>query len=55
MSVRLERSKLQLLVSDLKIYEISTAVGFDNPNYFSAAFKKKFGMSPLQYRERNKH
>ncbi|MZQ86907.1 response regulator [Paenibacillus sp. 5J-6] len=54
-AARLERAKLQLLVSDLKVYEISTAVGFDNPNYFSAAFKKKFGMSPLQYRERIKH
>lgn len=55
MATRLERSKLQLLMSDLKVYEISSAVGFDNPNYFSAAFKKKFGLSPLQYRERIKH
>ncbi|NBD27920.1 response regulator transcription factor [Paenibacillus glycinis] len=55
MATRLERSKLQLLASDAKIYEISSAVGFDNPNYFSAAFKKKFGLSPLQYRERTKH
>ncbi|MBM7566381.1 response regulator transcription factor [Paenibacillus sacheonensis] len=54
MSTRLERSKLQLLSSDMKIYEISTSNGFDNPNYFSAAFKKKFGLSPLQYRERIK-
>ncbi|MCR8632124.1 response regulator transcription factor [Paenibacillus radicis (ex Xue et al. 2023)] len=55
LAARLERSKLQLLMSDLKVYEISSAVGFDNPNYFSAAFKKKFGLSPLQYRERTKH
>ncbi|MBW7455413.1 response regulator [Paenibacillus sepulcri] len=55
LAARLERSKLQLLISDLKVYEISSAVGFDNPNYFSAAFKKKFGLSPLQYRERTKH
>ena len=53
-SIRLERAKLQLLISDMKIYEISFAVGFDNPNYFSVAFKKKFGLSPLQYRERIK-
>ncbi|MCS7460472.1 response regulator [Paenibacillus doosanensis] len=53
-AVRLERAKLQLLASDKKVYEISTEVGFDNPNYFSAAFKKKYGMSPLQYRERIK-
>lgn len=54
-TIRLERSKLQLLMSDMKIYEISSTVGFDNPNYFSAAFKKKFGLSPLQYRERTKN
>ncbi|MHA0857742.1 response regulator transcription factor [Paenibacillus sp. CMAA1364] len=53
-STRLERAKLQLLMSDMKMYEISLAVGFDNPNYFSSAFKKRFGLSPLQYRERIK-
>ncbi|MBB6734501.1 response regulator transcription factor [Cohnella zeiphila] len=55
LSVRLERAKLQLLMTDMKMYEISAALGFDNPNYFSAAFKRKFGLSPLQYRERTKH
>lgn len=54
LTTRLERAKLQLLASDLKIYEISSALGFDNPNYFSTAFKKKFGLSPIQYRERTK-
>ncbi|WP_438349336.1 response regulator transcription factor [Paenibacillus sp. FA6] len=53
-SIRLESAKLQLLISDMKMYEISSTVGFDNPNYFSVAFKKKFGLSPLQYRERIK-
>jgi two-component system response regulator YesN len=53
-SLRLERAKLQLLASDKKVYEISADAGFDNPNYFSSSFKKKFGMSPLQYRERIK-
>ncbi|WP_282936597.1 response regulator [Paenibacillus sp. RC67] len=53
-SIRMERAKLQLLASDKKVYEISAEVGFDNPNYFSSSFKKKFGLSPLQYRERIK-
>lgn len=53
-SLRLERAKLALLASDKKMYEISAETGFDNPNYFSSSFKKKFGMSPLQYRERIK-
>lgn len=55
LSARMEKAKLHLLMSDMKMYEISSALGFDNPNYFSAAFKKKFGLSPLQYRERTKH
>ncbi|WP_177186408.1 response regulator [Paenibacillus sp. CF384] len=55
LGIRLERSKLQLLTSDMKMYEISTSLGFDNPNYYSAAFKKKYGLSPIQYRERTKH
>lgn len=52
LAFRLERAKLLLLSTDRKVYDISEAVGFDNPNYFSAAFKKKYGCSPLQYRER---
>ncbi|MGD6830711.1 response regulator transcription factor [Sutcliffiella halmapala] len=51
-SQRLDRAKLLLLTSDKKMYEISEEVGFDNPNYFSTSFKKKYGCSPLQYRER---
>lgn len=51
-AARLERAKLQLLATEQKVYEISENVGFDNPNYFSTSFKKKFGVSPLQYRER---
>ncbi|GGE31014.1 DNA-binding response regulator [Pullulanibacillus camelliae] len=53
-SWRLEHAKLLLLASDKKVYEISEDVGFDNPNYFSATFKKKFGISPLHYRDQVK-
>ncbi|MGR3766313.1 response regulator transcription factor [Rossellomorea sp. NS-SX7] len=53
-TLRLERAKLLLLTSSKKMYEIAEEVGFDNQNYFSTAFKKKYGCSPLQYRERVK-
>jgi len=43
---------LLLLSSQMKNYEISEAVGITDPNYFSAAFKKRFGYSPNQYREK---
>ena len=32
--------------------EISLEVGFNNPAYFSEAFKKLFGMSPSQYQQK---
>lgn len=50
-TMRLERSKILLLSTGRKIYEIAGDVGFDDPNYFSTSFKKHFGMSPNQFRE----
>ncbi len=50
-AMRLERSKILLLVTSYKVYEIAERVGFDDPNYFSTSFKKRFGMSPNRYRD----
>jgi len=36
--------------SDIKIQEISQAVGFHSPNIFFKEFKKKHGMTPREYR-----
>ena len=52
LSTRLDRAKILLLSTDMKIYEIAAAVGFDDPNYFSASFKRKFTCSPNQFKER---
>lgn len=49
---RLEKAKILLLSTDMKNYEISEAVGFSDPNYFSTAFKKHWQMSPGKYREK---
>ena len=49
---RMERAKIILLSTDMKNYEIAEAVGFEDPNYFSTAFKKKYGLSPNQYKEK---
>ena len=48
---RLDKSKILLLSSDMKIYEICEAVGFEDPNYFSTIFKKATGYSPNGYRK----
>lgn len=37
---------------ELKTYHISEMVGYTNPNNFSRAFKKLFGKSPTEYRNR---
>jgi len=34
--------------------EIALEVGFNNPAYFSEAFKKQFGVSPSQYQRNNR-
>jgi two-component system response regulator YesN len=52
LSLRLDRAKIFLLSTDMKVYEIAAAVGFDDPNYFSATFKRKFDISPNQFREK---
>ncbi|MDY0235401.1 MAG: response regulator [Gudongella sp.] len=49
LSSRLEKSKLLLLTTDLKVYEVAEHVGFEDVNYFSVRFKKMFGLSPKKY------
>ena len=48
---RMKSAKKLLRESGLPISYISGAVGFDDPLYFSAAFKKTQGISPSQYRK----
>lgn len=43
-------AKLLLADKDGKIFEIAAQVGFRNQSYFSQVFKKRFGMTPQQYR-----
>ena len=50
--LRIEKSK-SLLISDMPISEVAFNVGFTDPLYFSRAFHKATGMSPIQYRKQN--
>lgn len=52
MNRRLDKARILLLSTDMKNYEISEAVGFSDPNYFSTAFKKKYATSPGKYKEK---
>ncbi|GHT11364.1 hypothetical protein FACS189426_13160 [Bacteroidia bacterium] len=44
--IRLNKSKELLKSKKYTIAEISDAVGFSDPKYFSTSFKKQFGVSP---------
>lgn len=48
---RLELAATQLLETDLNIIEIAGNCGFRNHSYFTRAFVKKYGTTPIQYRK----
>ena len=49
-NVRLNNAVFLLLNSKMNITEISYSCGFADSNYFSSAFKSRFGISPKKYR-----
>ncbi|MBP3359778.1 MAG: response regulator [Clostridia bacterium] len=49
--IRMEKAKELLKDLKNKIYDISYAVGYENPSYFSLQFKKLTGMLPKEYRD----
>ena len=51
--LRIKRAEKFLITTDLPVGTIADFCGFDNTNYFSTAFKKKFGISPQQFRQQN--
>jgi len=52
-AVRLERSALQLATTTKSIKEIWAEVGFNHPSNFDHEFKRRFAMSPRQFRARS--
>lgn len=48
--VRLDEAKKLLRDSSFKSYEVAEAVGYKNPNYFGAMFKRYTGYTPKEYR-----
>lgn len=50
--VRVRNAKYLLTHSERQIKDISHAVGFHNPYYFSRIFKKATGITPGEYRKR---
>lgn len=50
--VRLKHSVRLLENTALRVQDIAQQVGYYNASYFSTIFKKKYGMSPYEYRRR---
>lgn len=48
---RIEKAKELLKASDMKVYEISEQVGYEDAHYFSYNFRKNVGKTPLQFRK----
>lgn len=48
--VRLRKAEELLKNTDDKTYKIAEKVGYQEQNYFSYVFKKRFGISPTKYR-----
>lgn len=49
---RMEEARRLLQLGDLSVAQVALAIGYSNPSKFSAAFKKKFGISPKALRSR---
>ncbi|ANY66649.1 AraC family transcriptional regulator [Paenibacillus sp. BIHB 4019] len=52
---RMERASELLKIGEFPIGDIAGSVGYSNPLYFSRIFKKKFGLSPSAYSQKQEH
>ncbi|WP_261304955.1 response regulator [Paenibacillus andongensis] len=52
--LRLDKAKELLVHSDLKVYEISDQVGFENVKHFTRIFKDTEGITALEYRSQRR-
>jgi len=51
LKTRLEQSCPDLLFTRLPVHEIAAKYGFSEGNYYIRAFKKRYGVTPLRYRQ----
>lgn len=53
--LRMNKARLLLSNTDMKIFEIASMVGYDDPNYFTNVFRTALRMSPTEYRKNYRH
>lgn len=54
MQVRMDKSKELLIKTDVPIYVVAKEVGYNDQLAFSKIFRKKYGLSPEQYRKKHR-
>lgn len=52
---KLEEAKSLLAYSKKSLAEISSYLCFSSQSYFQNVFKKQYGITPMQYREKKKY
>lgn len=52
LSIRMAEAKKLLRLTDMRMYEVASKVGFQNADYFVAQFVKQEGMTPKEYRNK---
>lgn len=52
--LRMQKAKELLRKTDLKMYEVSSSVGYNNVEHFTRVFKKEFNCSPSSYKKEDK-
>lgn len=52
--LKLQNASTVLLETELSMQEICEHIGFDSQSHFSRAFKAEYGLSPTQFRKKNK-
>ena len=54
-SLRITNAMNMIETTDYNVSQIAAAVGYDNSMYFSRVFKNRTGMSPTEYKNRDKN
>lgn len=49
---RMDMAEQMLLANDVSVQQIAETVGIADPFYFSRVFKKQYGVSPTEYRQK---
>lgn len=54
-NLKLEKAKELLMETNLKSYEIAAMVGYRNASHFGKVFKEYIGLTPSEFKEKNRH